>query len=90
MVGLALISNRYCNEDEENDPGEEFEEILNCVACSDMGKWAELDNLLFLVPVADMISVPAAHRQCARDANTLSLDDGRSLLRIKCLGASIY
>lgn len=26
--------------------------------------------------VADMIFVPAAHRQCARDANTLSLDDG--------------
>ncbi|CAI6322340.1 unnamed protein product [Periconia digitata] len=42
----------YCNGDEDNDPNEEFEEVLSCKACGDM-----------------------AHRQCARDANTLSLDD---------------
>ncbi|KAL1598997.1 Histone acetyltransferase [Paraconiothyrium brasiliense] len=26
----------YCNEDEDNDPNEEFEEILSCVECGDM------------------------------------------------------
>lgn len=36
---------RYCNEDEDNDPNEEFEEILLCVECADMGKWLTLQNI---------------------------------------------
>ena len=31
------LETRYCNEDEENDPCEEFEEILSCTACGDIG-----------------------------------------------------
>lgn len=51
---LTLL--RYCNEDEDNDPNEEFEEILSCVECGDMGKCYFLRTLRF-VPgrLADMI-----------------------------------
>lgn len=29
---------RFCKQDEENDPGEEFEEYLACSVCGDRGK----------------------------------------------------
>ena len=70
----------YCNEDEDNDPNEDFEEILSCVECGDMGKCSCPGNVYFIrFGVADMIFVPAAHRQCARDASTLSPQDGKSM-----------
>ncbi|KAL8914716.1 MAG: hypothetical protein Q9171_000729 [Xanthocarpia ochracea] len=42
----------FCGQDEENDPGEEYEEYMACAVCGDN-----------------------SHRQCARDANSLSSDD---------------
>ena len=44
-----------------------------------MGKWLLTKKMFTLVRfgVADMIFVPAAHRQCARDASTLSPNDGK-------------
>lgn len=34
-----LIASRFCGEDEEHDPGEEFEEYLACSVCGDNGKF---------------------------------------------------
>ena len=42
-----MTISRYCNEDEDNDPNEEFEEILSCLECGDMGKWYFLGMLNF-------------------------------------------
>jgi hypothetical protein len=50
-----LTLDRYCNEDEDNDPNEEFEEILSCVECGDMGTCYFLGMFKFLLfGVADM------------------------------------
>jgi len=41
---LGLVANfhpdRFCGEDEEHDPSEEFEEYLACAVCGDNGKLA--------------------------------------------------
>ncbi|KAF9741542.1 hypothetical protein PMIN02_007019 [Paraphaeosphaeria minitans] len=58
----------YCNEDEDNDPNEEFEEILSCLECGDM-----------------------AHRQCARDAKTLSPhDDAKKWTCTACINNGLH
>ncbi|KAB8337261.1 hypothetical protein FH972_021563 [Carpinus fangiana] len=48
----------YCGETEDNDPSEEYEEYLACVACGDN-----------------------AHRQCARDNNSLTADEDADVWR---------
>lgn len=32
-----LTCGRFCNEDEEHDPSEEYEEYLTCAVCGDNG-----------------------------------------------------
>ena len=66
----------YCNQDEEHDPSEDFEPYLSCAVCGDNGKCALRLAFPSIIESADMRCVPAAHAQCARDANTLSHDDG--------------
>jgi hypothetical protein len=34
-----LMVCRFCGQDEEHDPGEEFEEYLACSVCGDNGKF---------------------------------------------------
>ena len=34
---ITDFNNRYCNQDEANDPNPVFEEYLTCVACGDNG-----------------------------------------------------
>ena len=36
---MHFVPDRFCGEDEENDPGEEFEEYLACAVCGDNGKF---------------------------------------------------
>ncbi|PNS16414.1 hypothetical protein CAC42_148 [Sphaceloma murrayae] len=45
----------FCGQDEEHDPGEDFEEYLACAVCGDN-----------------------AHRQCAREAQALAVEDGKN------------
>lgn len=33
------VLGRYCGEDEEHDPSDEFEEYLSCAVCGDHGKF---------------------------------------------------
>lgn len=131
----VLIHCRFCHQDEEHDPGEEFEEYLACAVCGDNGlfrlsfvlyafasfphlslpaaifvygserfldgleSWDFREDLRSIVqrvekgkkrrgrimkymfevqgPSADTL-VPAAHRQCARDAGSLVADEGTS------------
>jgi len=79
---------RFCGEDEEHDPGVEFEEYLACAVCGDNGKLSYslvLDvcawqGLAPLFKVSGLTSCPAAHRQCARDAGVLGFEDGKFYL----------
>lgn len=71
---------RFCGGDEEHDPSEEFEEYLACAVCGDNCKflfpfvaWIYISQV---DPQANQCHVPAAHRQCARDANSLGPEDG--------------
>ncbi|KAL8783470.1 MAG: hypothetical protein Q9213_004607 [Squamulea squamosa] len=58
---------RFCGQDEEHDPSEEFEEYMACAVCGDN-----------------------SHRQCARDANTLSSDDDAAKWRcLACVENSL-
>lgn len=66
---------RYCKLDEDNDPSPEFEEYLSCAQCGDNG---EFSVGRFDLRCGNSHVVGPAHRQCARDANTLSPDDGMS------------
>lgn len=34
-----LTLSRFCGEDEEHDPSEEYEEYLSCAVCGDNGKF---------------------------------------------------
>lgn len=36
-TALTLTLFRYCGQDEDNDPGEEFEEALDCALCGQYG-----------------------------------------------------
>jgi histone acetyltransferase SAS3 len=76
---------RYCNQDEDNDPSPEFEEYLACEVCGDNGKC--LAQKLPFYDIRLLTSESAAHRQCARDANTLSPDDGMFEFHSNSLGA---
>lgn len=67
----------YCNQDEEHDPSEDFEPYLSCAVCGDNGKSGVQLVVPSIFESADMRCVPAAHAQCARDADTLSHDDGK-------------
>lgn len=71
-----LTSSSYCNQDEENDPSPEYEEYLSCVVCGDNGMSYHEVSMIAIRELTCF--VPAAHRQCARDANTLSTNDGLS------------
>jgi len=35
---MSTDSNRYCKQDEDNDPSPEFEEYLSCAVCGDNGE----------------------------------------------------
>jgi hypothetical protein len=37
-------STRFCQQDEEHDPGEDFEEYLACSVCGDNGKLLQPDS----------------------------------------------
>lgn len=39
MRKTSLILLRFCGQDEEHDPGEEFEEYLACSVCGDNGEY---------------------------------------------------
>lgn len=52
-----LTRYRFCGQDEENDPSEEFEVYLACTVCGDN-----------------------AHQQCARNADSLGTDDGKTFV----------
>jgi hypothetical protein len=39
---VLTFSRRFCGQDEEHDPGEEFEEWLACAVCGDNGKCPHL------------------------------------------------
>ena len=88
-IASQLTYRRFCGQDEEHDPGEEYEEYLACSVCGDNckcisrimhedeEKHAANSNIKiqkFRVHV--LTFVPAAHRQCARDADTLAADEG--------------
>ena len=47
IIGRVLMRKycRFCNQDEEHDPGEEFEEYLTCSACGRHCKW-DLANFI--------------------------------------------
>jgi hypothetical protein len=36
---MLTFPRRFCGQDEEHDPGEEFEEWLACAVCGDNGKF---------------------------------------------------
>jgi histone acetyltransferase SAS3 len=83
-----LIYSRFCDQDEEHDPSEEYEEYLACAVCGDNGKCsssmcikneekhARGSNINYKIRVQALTSVPAAHRQCAREAGSLSSEEG--------------
>jgi histone acetyltransferase SAS3 len=71
-----ILETRFCYEDEENDPSEEYEEYLACEVCGDNCK-LRLKNLSFS---HSLTAAPAAHRQCARNNNALKSDEGKLLL----------
>ncbi|KAG0648641.1 Histone acetyltransferase mst2 [Hyphodiscus hymeniophilus] len=58
----------FCQQDEENDPGEEFELYLACGICGDNGQ-------LFCLMYFNEADKAVAHRQCARSAEALKPDD---------------
>lgn len=60
---------RFCQQDEENDPSEEFELYLACGVCGDNG--------LFWSIIYDEADKAVAHRQCARGAGALKSEDGK-------------
>ncbi|KAL8865269.1 MAG: hypothetical protein Q9174_006975, partial [Haloplaca sp. 1 TL-2023] len=93
--GSVEVANRnncvFCGQDEEHDPSEEFEEYMACAVCGDNVFWYFEDYVarLSFEDLPDNLRNKydyrangyAAHRQCARDANTLSSDDDTSQWR---------
>lgn len=52
LVSTAMLTHpRFCGQDEEHDPGEDFEEYLACAVCGDNGEFSRLvlSFLLFCV-----------------------------------------
>lgn len=70
---------RYCEGDENEDPSEDFEEMLACSSCEDKCelKFTHKLDIYNDRGLADVAAVPAAHRQCAREANSLDSDDSK-------------
>jgi histone acetyltransferase SAS3 len=72
----GLTNARFCGQDEENDPSEDFEEYLTCAVCG--------DNCMLFPPRIDLISLgnqyllsaSVAHRQCAREQGALNDAEG--------------
>jgi histone acetyltransferase SAS3 len=60
---------RFCHQDEEHDPSEDFEEYMACAVCGDNCKF-------FVSASVDQADEAVAHRQCARDADALKSDEG--------------
>lgn len=73
-----LITCRFCGQDEEHDPAEEYEEYLTCAVCGDHCKLLAGPRKLSPVRFGDLSSLhpPIAHRQCAREQDALKSDDG--------------
>lgn len=73
-----LIMHRFCGQDEEHDPAEEFEEYLTCAVCGDHCKLLAGPRKLSPDHFGDLSSLhhPIAHRQCAREQDALKGDDG--------------
>ncbi|MCJ1259955.1 hypothetical protein MMC24_007794 [Lignoscripta atroalba] len=75
-VGPGADGNRFCGQDEEHDPCEEFEEYMACAVCGDNCKsiWVLKRSALMISPGVPGFSANrnAAHRQCARDAKSLT------------------
>lgn len=63
----------FCKQDEDHDPGEDFEEILECSACGEYCKFLREDLLM-----TTLLTSGEAHRLCARQANAFSDDHGES------------
>jgi histone acetyltransferase SAS3 len=85
---------RFCGQDEEHDPGEEFEEWLACNVCGDNGKsipsydaekhekkkeQMQYKYICFRNPGSQALTdASAAHRQCARENDALASEEGTS------------
>jgi hypothetical protein len=85
---------RFCGQDEEHDPGEEFEEWFACDVCGDNGMFrsshftrkhgktnAQLQYKYdcFENPgLQALTDASAAHRQCARENDAIASEEGTS------------
>lgn len=94
----ALTNSRFCGQSEEDDPSEEFEEYLACAVCGDNGEFDFVLRIVKFTErriairkykwvfrnsrVRALTSVPAAHRQCARDAGSLASDEGTCRIHV--------
>ena len=67
---------RFCNQDEDHDPSEEYEEYLTCAVCGDhcMLICGPLRLNRYLTIVTDLAN--PAHRQCAREQDALRDTEG--------------
>jgi hypothetical protein len=63
---------RFCQQDEEHDPSEDFEEYLACAVCGDNCMLISFKHSI----LSSKANIAVAHRQCARDAGALKSDDG--------------
>jgi histone acetyltransferase SAS3 len=68
----AVASNTciFCKEDEEHDPGEEFEELLECISCGEYCKQTYLQPPLHTIQVAK--TMPSQHINSAHVRPALS------------------
>lgn len=66
---------RSCGQDEEHDPGEEFEEPLTCAVCGDHCKFCRVG--LGSGPPKSLTNGSTGHRQCAREQQLLRDDEGK-------------
>ena len=70
--GHSNTFTRFCQQDEEHDPSEDFEEYLACAVCGDNCKLISIKCFV----LSNKADNAAAHRQCARDEGALKSDDG--------------
>ena len=71
-----LTNNRFCGQDEEHDPCEEFEDYMACAVCGDNCKFPCLAwRSLTFGNAWKETNRGTAHRQCARDNNSLTTND---------------
>lgn len=74
----------FCRQDEDNDPGEDFEEYLSCVVCGENCEWLGVSSRR-TTKLTDCV----AHQHCAREADVLKELTGKLLSYLPSISGAL-